>query len=112
MRADFDALASEATRIDAVADSIEERVRAARTRVEELLENGWTGASSASFRAAHGQWEAHARENVATLRRLVDGLQGAAADLLIYEQNVVHQTEALGAGLPVIDVAARMRDDR
>ncbi|MFT4260043.1 WXG100 family type VII secretion target [Microbacterium sp.] len=110
MRADFEALASEANRLDAVADRLEDRVEAARVRAEDLLASGWTGESSSSFRTAHEQWEAYARENISTLRHLVDGLRGATADMLAHEQAIMNDTRSLGAVLPIIDVAAEVGD--
>jgi len=110
--ADFDALAGEANRIDAVADSLDDRIDMARTRVTDLLETGWTGESSGSFRAAFEQWEAHGRRNVATLRRLVEGLRGALADMVSHEEAVTEETLSLSARLPVIDVAARLGEHR
>ena len=87
-------------------------IRMARTRVTDLLEIGWTGESSASFRTAFEQWEARGRHNVATLRRLVEGLRGALADMVSHEEAVTEETLSLSARLPVIDVAARLGEHR
>ncbi|MEX8031954.1 WXG100 family type VII secretion target [Microbacterium sp. 20-116] len=50
IRADFQALVSETTRLDEASDDLSARVRQVRERVEDLLAVGWTGDAASAFR--------------------------------------------------------------
>jgi WXG100 family type VII secretion target len=86
IRADFGALVTETTRLETVAESLDERVAAVRTRVEDLLAAGWTGDAAAAFRPLFDDWATAAAGSVAELSRLTGALRGTTSDIVATEQ--------------------------
>jgi WXG100 family type VII secretion target len=100
IRADFDALVTETTRLDAVAENLDARVAAVRARVEDLLAAGWTGDAATAFRPLFDDWAAAAGGNVVELRRLVEALRATTSDVVATEQAHEDVSKSLGAALP------------
>lgn len=100
IRGDFGALASEAGRLDDVADRIEARLTASRREIDDFLASGWTGAAASRFRAAFERWSVAADECEAGLRDLVAEIRAATEELAAAESTNAEVTQTLTAQVP------------
>lgn len=104
----FDALASGESQLDRVAESVSDRVSAARSRVAALLDGGWSGGAASAFGREFETWASAADDAVGTLRQLVDGVRATAAEFARAEESATATSRALASSLPSLGVAAMM----
>ncbi len=104
IRADFEALVSEAVRLDESADSLGARVRAVQARVEDLLSSGWTGDAATQFRPLFDAWIDAAESSTARLSEMTLALNAATTDIVATEQAHTDATQSLQAPLSDIGV--------
>ena len=100
IRAGFQALVSETTRLDEASDDLSARVRQVRERVEDLLAVGWTGDAASAFRPLFDAWFTAATGSTEELSRLTAALRGATADIAAAEQASRDAARTLGSNLP------------
>jgi WXG100 family type VII secretion target len=110
IRGDFGALASEAGRLDDIADRIDERVAGARRDMDDFLASGWTGSAAVQFRAAFERWLDAATAGSAELHDLVEAIRGATQDLVATEQATAQVSDS--AVPAVSEVFARLMGAR
>jgi WXG100 family type VII secretion target len=101
----FEALSAESTRLEGVADSMGQRVSAARSRVEELTGSDWTGAASSAFAQDFGQWAIAAADAVTALHALVGELRATAQDFAATEQQASQTSQSLASQVPSLGIA-------
>ena len=94
IRGDFGALASEAGRLDDIADRIDERLAGAQRDMDDFLASGWTGPAAAQFRAAFERWFDATTGGAAELHDLVEAMRGATHDLSVTEQSNAQVSDA------------------
>jgi WXG100 family type VII secretion target len=87
LQVEFAVLATEAVRMEAVADAIEARITRARSRMDELIGSGWSGAAADAMAAEFREWDEAATAAVRELRGLVSELHGSAADFAAAEEH-------------------------
>lgn len=100
IRGDFGALASEARRLDDVADRIEARLVASRREMDDFLASGWTGEAASRFGAAFERWSVAADECEARLRDLIAEIRAATDDLAAAEGSNAEVSQTLTAQVP------------
>lgn len=110
IRGDFGTLASEAGRLDDVADRIDGRLAAAQRDMDDFLASGWVGSASTRFQAAFDRWLDAATAGVAELHELVEAVRGATNDLAMTEQ--ANAEVSLSAAPAVSDAFSRLMGAR
>lgn len=108
VRADFDALVAEAARLDGGVGDLNGRIASARSRVADLLEQGWTGEAATQFQPLFEAWQGAATSSVQRLDALIEGLRAATGDLVAAERSHEDAARALERATPSIEMQQLM----
>jgi len=114
MKVSFEAMSRESGSLDATADTIEDRVRAARRETADVLGSGWSGGASRAFEREFEQWALAADDAVAALRGLASSLRATGASFRENEESTQSRARVLEAqvptaGLPLVDIMGGTR---
>jgi WXG100 family type VII secretion target len=109
---DFSAMSTESNELAQVASTMSERISAARSRVDELIGSGWSGAAASSFSKDVGAWATAADDAVAALRGLVEALRATAEQFAQNEQQAIGTSEQLASQLDALGIEQIMGGGR